>query len=432
MQLVTRIRSTAASYLSSARFARLLQRIARGKRKLARQAPCVHYFHQVDDPYSHLAVQKLHQLRAQYALPFIVHLVSESADDYKGSADDFAIWAQRDAVAVAAGYATTLSISHNPTPSQVLQANRKLSPHLTSDTFARIAQQVGNDLWTNNLDPEPSNEENTTQTNNALAAGNALREKLGHYAGAMFYFDGEWFWGLDRLHLLESRLIAEGFAPAGTTPSVPLPKATDTTGLNAHGVTLEYFPSLRSPYTAIGHSRVLALIERSGVNVHLRPVMPMLMRGVPAPRAKQRYIITDSGREGRLYNNPLARVVDPFGEPVKTAFNLYAGAVELGQGMDFVTAYLRAAWQNGVDITTTQGLQQVAQDAGIDWRRMVDAADTVSWEALLDDNLQALTGANLWGVPSFRVSGGNNPEPFICWGQDRIWRVEEEIAQRVG
>ena len=158
----------------------------------------------------------------------------------------------------------------------------------------------------------------------------------------------------------------------------------------------------------------------------------MLMRGGKAPQAKQRYIITDAGREGRFYNDPLAHFVDPFGEPVKTAFNLYAGAVELGQGMDFVTAYLRAAWQNGVDITTIQGLQQVAQDAGIDWQPMVDAADKVSWEALLDDNLQALTGANLWGVPSFRVSGGNNPEPFVCWGQDRVWGVEQEIAQRVG
>ena len=124
--------------LRSARFASFLQRIARGKRKLARQAPCVHYFHQVDDPYSHLAVQKLDQLRAQYALPFVVHLVSESADDYKGSADDFAIWAQRDAVAIAAGYAATLDISHSPTPSQILQANRTLSPHLTSDTFAPL------------------------------------------------------------------------------------------------------------------------------------------------------------------------------------------------------------------------------------------------------------------------------------------------------
>ena len=432
MQLVTRVRSTAASYLSSARFASFLQRIARGKRRLARQAPCVHYFHQVDDPYSHLAVQKLDQLRAQYALPFVVHLVSESADDYKGSVDDFAIWAQRDAVTIAAGYATTLNISHSPTPSQVLQANRTLSPHLSSDTFATIAQQVGDELWTNNLSTEPSDQETTEQTNNALAAGNALREKLGHYAGAMFYYDGEWFWGVDRLHLLESRLTAEGFAPPGTTPSVPLPKAPDTTGLNAHAVTLEYFPSLRSPYTAIGHSRVLALIERSGVKVHLRPVMPMLMRGVTAPQAKQRYIITDAGREGRFYKDPLAKVVDPFGEPVKAAFNLYAGASELGQGMDFVTAYLRAAWQNGVDITTIQGLQQVAQDAGIDWQPMVDAADKVSWKALLDDNLQALTGANLWGVPSFRVSGGNNPEPFVCWGQDRVWRVEQEIAQRVG
>ncbi|GIS20989.1 MAG: hypothetical protein CM15mP120_29050 [Pseudomonadota bacterium] len=23
-------------------------------------------------------------------------------------------------------------------------------------------------------------------------------------------------------------------------------------------------------------------------------------------------------------------------------------------------------------------------------------------------------------------------EPFVCWGQDRVWRVEQEIAQRVG
>jgi 2-hydroxychromene-2-carboxylate isomerase len=176
----------------------------------------------------------------------------------------------------------------------------------------------------------------------------------------------------------------------------------------------------------------LALIERSGVTLKLRPVMPMLMRGVTAPQAKQRYIITDSGREGRFHQSPLGRIVDPFGEPVKQAFNLYAGADALGQGMDFVTAYLAAGWQQGIDITTTQGLQQVASNAGIDWQQMTDAADKNDWETLLDDNLQALTEANLWGVPSFRVSGGSNPEPFACWGQDRIWRVEDEIAQRVG
>ena len=50
MQLQTRIRSTAAGFLSSKQFADLLQRIARGKRVLSGSAPTVHYFHQVNDP----------------------------------------------------------------------------------------------------------------------------------------------------------------------------------------------------------------------------------------------------------------------------------------------------------------------------------------------------------------------------------------------
>jgi len=40
--------------------------------------------------------------------------------------------------------------------------------------------------------------------------------------------------------------------------------------------------------------------------------------------------------------------------------------------------------------------------------------------------------AGLWGVPSFRVSGGSKgTEPYCCWGQDRIWRVENEIVNRI-
>ncbi|HCD26772.1 MAG TPA: 2-hydroxychromene-2-carboxylate isomerase, partial [Gammaproteobacteria bacterium] len=31
------------------------------------------------------------------------------------------------------------------------------------------------------------------------AQGDAVREKLGHYLSAMCYYEGEWYWGLDRL-----------------------------------------------------------------------------------------------------------------------------------------------------------------------------------------------------------------------------------------
>jgi len=48
---------------------------------------------------------------------------------------------------------------------------------------------------------------------------------------------------------------------------------------------------------------------------------------------------------------------------------------------------------------------------------------------LLQENIDAMNGAGLWGVPGFRVSSANEA-PFSCWGQDRIWRVEAEIAKR--
>ena len=431
MQLQTRIRSTVAGLLTSTKFEALSRHIARGRRRMSGMAPAVYYFHQVDDPHSHLAVQKLNQLRQQYALPFITHLVSASGDDFKGSAEHFQHWIQQDATAIATGHDTTLNIAETPTADQVHSANLRLSAHINTESFAAEAYAVGTELWANTIDVSAVDSERAVVTATALENGNAIQAKLGHYAGAMFYFDGEWFWGVSRLHLLEQRLIDEGFASANATLCAPLPAARDTSGLNAAYITLEYFPSLRSPYTAVGHNRVLELIQRSGITVKLRPVMPMLMRGVPAPQAKQRSIITDAAREGRFYGVPLDRIVDPFGNPVKAAFNLYAGADALGQGMEFVTAYLSAAWQRGVDITTTAGLQQVAVEAGIDWQAMVDAAAKADWQTLLNDNLSALTSANLWGVPSFRISGGNNSEPFVCWGQDRIWRVEDEIAQRV-
>ena len=39
------------------------------------ETPAVHYFHQVDDPYSFLSVQKFKVLQASYDINFTPHLV---------------------------------------------------------------------------------------------------------------------------------------------------------------------------------------------------------------------------------------------------------------------------------------------------------------------------------------------------------------------
>ncbi len=427
MNLETRLRSSAARLLSSARFERALQRRARLQRRLRRRPPTVHYFHQVDDPYSHLAVQKLDALRAAYELTFVPHLVSAPEPAYRGSAEHFDGWALRDAASVAEAYATSFpDTAMAPAAEATESANALLAAHLEDDRFASVATEVGEALWSG----KPIQTGTRSDGRRAVERGNALRRSLGHYQGAMFHFDGQWYWGVDRLRVLETRLIREGFAPPTSKLLVPEPTPA-TSNVAAEGVLLEYFPSLRSPYTAVGHPLVLDMIERTGVRVELRPVMPMLMRGIPAPSAKQRYIITDAAREGRARGNPLGRIVDPFGEPVKRAFALFPAAVRLQRGMQFVSAYLRAAWMEGIDITTGNGLRKVTDNAGIDWLDLQDARAGTDWEATLDDNLQAMLTAGLWGVPSFRVSGGNRQEPFACWGQDRIWRVEHEIVNRI-
>lgn len=427
MNLETRIRSTAIRHFSSAAYLEKQRAKARKRRQGRGEAPTVHYFHQVDDPYSHLAVQKLDELKAHYGLTFAAHLVSAPSAAYQGSATHFAQWARQDALHIATAYGIEFRAQvATPAVSAIADANQALATHLNQPDFAEVAAQIGAALWAGK-----SIESETAHSLGASAVeqGNNRRRKLGHYQGAMFYFDGEWFWGVDRIRLLEQRLRDEGYAQSNGALCVPEPTPLDASNAGAD-VVLEYFPSLRSPYTAIGHQRVLDLIASCDVTVKVRPVMPMLMRGIPAPRAKQRYIITDAAREGRSRGVPFGSIVDPFGEPVKRAFALFPAASAAGRGMAFISAYLQAAWFDGVDITGSKGLQQVVHNAGLDWQQLQNYTAEQSWEAELEANLGAMTEHSLWGVPSFRVSGGKLSEPYACWGQDRIWRVANDIAAR--
>ena len=421
MNLKTWLRSKTITYLASEAFqARLRKGDKWGKAEVL-------FFHQVDDAHSHLAVQKLAGLQASYGIPFKMFLVSAPEPKFRGSDSHFDLWARQDALDVAAHYDTRFAPGiQQPSTEAILTANRMLANKLSDADFAATAVRVGEDLWRGQApNLEAASEAATTQT---LQTGNALRTKLGHYQGGMFYYGGEWYWGIDRIRLLEARLQEDGFGRSAEI-LVPEPEANTPPGTNAESITLEYYPSLRSPYTAIGHERVLAMIERTGVTVELKPVMPMLMRGIPAPRAKQRYIISDSAREGRAHGSPMGKIVDPFGEPVRKAFALFPGAQAQGKGMEFVTAYLDSAWKQGVDIASEAGLKQVAANAGLDWQALTASSD--GWQSILESNLQEMMTANLWGVPSFKVRGGSKEEDYACWGQDRIWRVEREILSRI-
>ena len=74
----TFLRSMAMRRFSSLEHLESVRRKAIKRRKSTKRAPEVYYFHQVDDPYSHLTVQKLSALTQRYRLPFKCYLVSVS------------------------------------------------------------------------------------------------------------------------------------------------------------------------------------------------------------------------------------------------------------------------------------------------------------------------------------------------------------------
>jgi 2-hydroxychromene-2-carboxylate isomerase len=239
----------------------------------------------------------------------------------------------------------------------------------------------------------------------------------------MFYFEGEWYWGVDRLHFLEERLHAAGLARA-KGPLKPIAPVKDVAfpPTKATGATLDYFLSFRSPYTYLAVPRVRRLAEHYGATLRLRFVLPMVMRGLPVPAPKRLYIMLDTKREAERLGMPFGTIVDPVGKGAERGLAVLHHAIQAGKGPEFVESFLRGVFAEGIDAASDAGLDKLAARAGLDHNLVQRALKDESWRKVAEANREELFALGLWGVPSFRVNQ-NRPH----WGQDRLWAVEQDL-----
>ena len=66
----------------------------------------------------------------------------------------------------------------------------------------------------NDVTIEPS--QLNKETNLVIEKGNKFRKENGYYSSSSFYYEGESYWGLDRLNHLEDRLIDLGLKSLDT------------------------------------------------------------------------------------------------------------------------------------------------------------------------------------------------------------------------
>lgn len=380
----------------------------------------VHYFHQVDDPYGYLVAQVLERFVERYDVKLVPWIVGPPPDDAAPDRARLEAFARKDAADIAPYLGLE---APGPCSGDVARAQRMLAGAIAANRFAEGARLVGRALFGGGtLDDVPFEEAPVD-----LAAGEAKRRALGHYLGAMFEYGGEWYWALDRLHYLEARLQA--LELGASQPPLVAPRADGVEVKSDRRVKVEAFLSVRSPYTYLSVARVLAWRERLPVDLALRPVLPMVMRGLAVPRTKRFYLLLDAAREARRQAIPFGRIADPLHEPTERVYSLYPWAESEGRGEALFDAFTRAAWSEGIDTGSDAGLRTVVERAGLSWETARTHLGTDAWRPVVEANQQAMLDAGVWGVPSFRVTDGE--WTFVTWGQDRLWLVEQKIAERV-
>jgi 2-hydroxychromene-2-carboxylate isomerase len=266
------------------------------------------------------------------------------------------------------------------------------------------------------------------QAEQVLDEGTRRRAELGHYAGAMFYYGGQWYWGVDRLYHLERRWAGLGLG-AGDSLLFPRPAIEVGSYRDNGSMTLEFYASLRSPYTALIFDKVVELAERAGVRLALRPVLPMVMRGVSLSREKGFYIFRDAAREARALGVEFGRFYDPIGEPTRRCFSLFDWAGERGRRVALMSAFLRAAFAEGVNTSRESGMRYVVEQAGLSWHEAAQIIGNDDWQDELEANRLAMCGFGAWGVPTFRLLDAEDAPVVWAWGQDRLWLIAREIQR---
>ena len=419
--------------ITQRRFARstlLAQRAKAEKARLASGRPHqVYYFHQVDDPYSHLLAQALPRFLARYQVELKPYVVSPPPDSAAPEREKLVAYSRVDAALLAQRHGLSF-VDHGQQPDQerCAQVTHNLVAAIESGQFVEHAHLLGQWLWAEDETQIPPEELNalkpvsSVDVKTHILNADALREKLGHYLGGMLYYEGEWYWGIDRLYHLEQRLQALG---AQTNGAIALLFPADDGLEHAKPLNnppdIDFFFSFRSPYSAIVAPRIFELGRRTGAKVNLRFVLPMVMRGLPVPKVKREYIVYDTAREAHVRGIPFGRLNDPVGEPTERGLALIPFAEQHSKGQEFVLSYMQGVWAEGIDAGSDKGLKKIVERAGLRWEGAQVALQHEAWRERAKTNREELFAAGLWGVPSFKV--GNT----VVWGQDRLWAVHDAL-----
>jgi 2-hydroxychromene-2-carboxylate isomerase len=386
-------------------------------------------YYRADDPYSHLLVQVAPRLVDEFGFRIDVVPIAKPGLNANPAPEMLMQYALRDAAILAEVHGLDFPKSAAPPPEdRVRRAHSVLLQPRDPTTQLQVAIDVGDALWREDGEALGSLVErhgglSGESVRPALEANYAALERAGHYQPGMLHYGGDWYWGVDRLGHLEQRLRREGAKGSLGLRHDRSPTLASMLELSSDAPRLELFVSFRSPYSYVSIPPFKQLRDRYGIEIDVRPVLPMVMRGLAVPRGKRLYIAFDAKREADQLGVPFGRVCDPLGKGIGYCMSVFRHCAEpRGIGLDFFHEVTKGAWSEGRDMAHLPDLVELCGRAGISASDVRAAIDAGGWKDWAQENRDDLTAMGLWGVPSFKIGD------YHAWGQDRIPMLEAEIA----
>ncbi len=197
------------------------------------------------------------------------------------------------------------------------------------------------------------------------------------------------------------------------------------------GKSVTYFLAPQSPWTYLGHERLVAIAKARGAKIDIKPFdlgkVFSVSGGLPlARRAPQRqaYRLAEMARWATLLNVPMHVQPKFFPVPPEPAARfIIAARTGLGAevALELASAIMRGLWADDKNIADDAVLVQIANQCGMDGNLLLKSAETPGVQAQYETNTDEAIAANVFGAPWYIVDG----EGF--WGQDRLDFVERAL-----
>lgn len=207
--------------------------------------------------------------------------------------------------------------------------------------------------------------------------------------------------------------------------------ASPSNGQDQHHVKrIRYYLAPRSPWTYLGHDRLLEIARRHGAIVEPRPfnlteIMPQAggQQLKDRPPQRQAYRLVELQRWSRFLGLPLNLHPRFFPVDENEAARMIVAATESDgaeAGLRLTRAFLRAVWAEERDISDPATMIALGDECGLDGRAVYEAR--IAATPLFDRYTQEAKDLQVFGAPWYEVDG----ESF--WGQDRLEFVERALA----